>query len=77
LGGWVIVLWGISTGAIGMKLEELKAKVEKDREHFAKREPKPLMTGPNGPTGLHLIDAIVAVLEDQQRQIDELKSQRG
>jgi hypothetical protein len=56
-----------------MKVDELKAKVEECRENLKKGGARLLTSSSDGPIGIGLIDAIVSVLEDQDRRIDDLE----
>jgi hypothetical protein len=55
-----------------MALEALKAKLRANRARMTGQEGSYVIASPNGPAGFDLIDEIVKVLEEQQRQIDEL-----
>lgn len=55
-----------------MKIEELKSKVESHRDGL-KGKSGVCMFSESGPVGMSVIDAIVAMIESQQREIDELR----
>jgi len=46
-----------------MNIQALKSIVEEHREHLTKNAGKVQMSGPGGPIGIGLIDAVVAALE--------------
>lgn len=56
-----------------MTIEELKTKVETYREDLKKKPGSPVCFSETGPVGMSLIDAIVNVLESQQKRIKELE----
>ena len=56
-----------------MTLPELKAKVENEREHLKKSKGSIVSFTESGPTSMALIDALVAMLETQQGQIETLE----
>ncbi len=60
-----------------MNINELKAKVEAHREELKKKAGMQVQFSETGPVGISVIDAIVQTLEDQQRQIDELRRRHG
>jgi len=57
-----------------MTIDELKVKVEKERTNLEKKTGQIVQFSKNGPISIHLIDAIVQVIEEQQKTINELKS---
>ncbi len=58
-----------------MQIDELKAKVEATRKHLNEdpNKGKPVYISEHGPIGIGLIDALVAVVENQDRRIRELE----
>ena len=56
-----------------MTIAELKARVEKQREHLRQNDGNTCLMSESGPVGISVIDAIVQVLEAQQKRIDELE----
>ncbi|MEO7403517.1 MAG: hypothetical protein ABIU95_07590 [Burkholderiales bacterium] len=57
-----------------MTIEDLKANVEAYRQGL-KSKSGVCMFSENGPVGMSVIDALVATIEAQQKEIDDL--QRG
>jgi hypothetical protein len=55
-----------------MKIEELKSAVEAQREGLKKKSGI-CRFSESGPVGMPVIDALVAMIESQQKEIDELK----
>ncbi len=55
-----------------MTLEKLKAEVAEHRAGLKSKTGTVCMFSESGPVGMSLIDAIVKVLEDQERRIKEL-----
>jgi hypothetical protein len=58
-----------------MSIDELKAKVEKCREHLKANSGNRLLMSEAGPPSMGLIDALVEVVESQQRRIEEIERQ--
>ena len=56
-----------------MTIDELKSKVESYRADLEAKSGAVCRFGETGPVGMSLIDALVATIEAQQRQIDELE----
>lgn len=56
-----------------MPLDELKAKVEAHRESLKAKSGHLVHFSETGPVGIGLIDAIVALLEAQERRIAEVE----
>jgi hypothetical protein len=58
-------------------LEALKASLAKEQAYLLNKAGTMAAFSKKGPVGIGVVEAICAVLEDQQRQIDELKKQLG
>ena len=56
-----------------MSVEALKRKVEDYRGKLKASAGSPIVSSETGPIGISMIDALVATVKSQQRQIDELK----
>lgn len=56
-----------------MTVQELKTKVESYRESLKEKKGKPCMWGDGGPVSLSVIEALIATIETQQKQIDDLE----
>ena len=57
-----------------MNVSDLKTRVEKYRENLKKNSGKACLFSETGPVGMSLIDAIVEVLDAQQKRIDALQA---
>jgi hypothetical protein len=57
-----------------MTVDELKREVEAYREKL-KENTGIVKSSEHGPVGMAMIDALVAAIEHQQRQIDDLQKQ--
>ena len=55
-------------------LEELKTLLERARQFSKDNNGKVMMCSDRGPVGFELIQALIAVIERQQRDIDEIKA---
>ncbi len=60
-----------------MTIEELRSTVESYRNGLKKNSGKQCLSSESGPVGMLLIDAIVAVLEAQERRIEEISRKVG
>jgi len=60
-----------------MTIDELKARIESYREGLRKQSGRQCMFSETGPVGMGLVDAIAAVLEDQQKRINRLEGKTG
>ena len=69
---WQEVLRFRATRSVKGKLTDLKAKLESEREHLKKNKGV-VAFSESGPTSMGLMEAVVAVIEAQQRQIDLLE----
>ena len=56
-----------------MTLEEMKSQLEKARQHSKENSGKVLMCSERGPAGFDLIQALIVLIEQQQKEIDTLK----
>src|SRR5262249_45256797 len=61
-------------GVKTVRIDELKSKVESYRTSLKDKSGKPCIFGESGPVGMSVIDALVAMIESQQREIDELRN---
>jgi len=57
-----------------MNVEELKNLLERARQYSKDNSGKVLMCSDRGPAGFELIQALIAVVEQQNREIEEIKS---
>jgi hypothetical protein len=60
-----------------MTMEELRGLVESHRATLKEMTGQPCEFSVTGPVGVYVVDALVATLESQQKQIDELRSSLG
>jgi hypothetical protein len=56
-----------------MKLKEAKAKIEAKRASLREKSGHMVASSENGPIGIDMIDALLVVIEDQQKRIEELE----
>ena len=56
-----------------MKIDELKAKVELLQRDLKAKRGHVVQSSETGPIGIEIVWHIVSVLDDQQRQIHELR----
>jgi hypothetical protein len=61
-------------GDTKMNVEELKNLLERARQYSKDNSGKVLMCSDRGPAGFELIQALIAVVEQQNREIEEIKS---
>lgn len=54
-------------------MDDLRTKLEEDRKRMSEGEGSAIVSSKNGPVGFRLIDRVIAVLEEQARQIEELR----
>ena len=59
-----------------MTVEDLRAKIEAYRVSL-KAKSGVCVFSENGPIGMSVVDMLVAAIESQQQQIDELRRQPG
>ncbi len=57
-----------------MNVEELKTLLERARQYSKENNGKVLMCSDRGPAGFDLIQALITVVEQQQREINEIKA---
>ncbi len=60
-----------------MNIEELRSTVESYRSGLKEKSGSVCMFTESGPVGMSLIDAILAVLEAQDRRIEEIARKVG
>lgn len=58
-----------------MTVQQLKERVEAYREELRAKGSKVVMSSEGGPIGIGPIEAIVTVLEGQEKRITELKAE--
>ena len=56
-----------------MSVEELKSQLERARQYSKDNAGKVLMCSDRGPAGYDLIQALINVVEQQQREIEAIK----
>jgi hypothetical protein len=57
-----------------MTVEELKSLLEKARQQSKDNNGKVMMCSERGPVGFDLVQHLIQVVEQQQREIDALKA---
>ena len=57
-----------------MNVEELKTLLERARQYSKENSGKVLMCSDRGPAGFELIQALITVVEQQQREIEAIKA---
>lgn len=57
-----------------MNVEELKTLLERARQYSKDNSGKVMMCSDRGPAGFELVQALITVVERQQREIDEIRS---
>ena len=57
-----------------MNVEELKTLLERARQYSKDNSGKVLMCSDRGPVGFDLVQALITVVEQQQREINEIKA---
>ncbi len=57
-----------------MTIEEIKTALEKSRQHSKDQNGKVIMCSEKGPVGYDLIQGLIALAEQQQREIDAIKA---
>lgn len=57
-----------------MNVEELKTLLERARQFSKENSGKVLMCSDRGPAGFELIQALITVIEQQQREIEGIKA---
>ena len=60
-------------GDAPMSVEELKSQLERARQYSKDNAGKVLMCSDRGPAGYDLIQALITVVEQQQREIEAIK----
>ena len=56
-----------------MTVEEMKNQLEKARQHSKENNGKVLMCSERGPAGFDLIQSLITLIEQQQKEIEGLK----
>ena len=57
-----------------MTVEEIKTLVEKSRQLSKEQNGKVIMCSEKGPVGYDLIQALISLAEQQQREIDAIRA---
>ena len=57
-----------------MTIDDLKSRLEKARQQSKDNTGKVMMCSERGPVGFDLIQQLIQVVEQQQREIDNLKA---
>jgi len=57
-----------------MTIDELKTRIESYREDLRSKSGSRCLSSEAGPVGMELVEAIVTVLEDQQKRINQLEN---
>jgi hypothetical protein len=57
-----------------MTIKELKKRVEEVKQESKRTAGTAVLSSEQGPIGISWIEKIILILEDQQKQIDELKA---
>ena len=57
-----------------MTVEELKTLFEKSRQYCKENSGKVMMCSDRGPAGFDLIQGLIQVIEQQQREIEGIKA---
>jgi hypothetical protein len=64
----------IRTGDTPLTVDEMKNMLEKSRQHSKENAGKVMMCSDKGPVGYELIQGLITLLEQQQREIDAMKA---
>jgi hypothetical protein len=64
----------IRTGDTPMTVDEMKNLLEKSRQHSKENAGKVMMCSDKGPAGYELIQGLITLLEQQQREIEAMKA---
>jgi hypothetical protein len=57
-----------------MTVEEMKMQYEKARQQCKENNGKVMMCSEKGPVGFELVNSLIALAEQQQREIEALKA---
>jgi hypothetical protein len=57
-----------------MTVDEMKKQLEKARQHSKENDGKVMMCSERGPVGYDLVQSLIALVEQQQREIEALKA---
>ena len=57
-----------------MTIEEMKQLLERSRQHSKENAGKVLMCSDKGPVGFDLIQALITLVEQQQKEIEGMKA---
>lgn len=57
-----------------MTVDEMKGLLDKSRQHCKENTGKVMMCGDKGPVGFDLIQALIQLAEQQQKEIDAMKA---
>ena len=57
-----------------MSVEEMKMLLEKARQHSKENNGKVMMCSERGPVGFELIEGLISIIEQQQRELEAVKA---
>ena len=57
-----------------MNVEEMKMLLEKARQHSKENNGKVMMCSERGPVGFELIEGLIQIIEQQQRELEAVKA---
>ena len=57
-----------------MSVEEMKMLLEKSRQHSKENSGKVMMCSERGPVGFELIEGLISIIEQQQRELEAVKA---
>ena len=57
-----------------MNVEDMKGMLEKARQHSKENNGKVMMCSDRGPVGFELIQGLIQLVEQQQKEIEALKA---
>ena len=61
-------------GEARMTVEEMKVLLEKARQHNKENNGKVMMCSERGPVGFDMIQGLIQIVEQQQREIEAMKA---
>ena len=57
-----------------MTIDDMKSLLEKSRQHSKENNGKVMMCSDKGPVGFDLIQALIQLVEQQQRELEAVKA---
>jgi len=57
-----------------MTVDEMKTMLEKSRQHCKENSGKVMMCSDKGPVGFDMIQALIQLVEQQQRELEAIKA---